>query len=69
MMKLYTNTGKEITQDLTPFGPAPEGAIGLKFADPISDAEWITDEARLTQLKRENAPLAYVTNPVVDEEA
>ena len=57
---LYLSTGERVTQDLYPFGEIPDDAIALKFNDEISGPEWVTSEERLTELRREDAPLAYV---------
>ena len=50
----------QIQQDLTQFGEPPTDAIALKFADDVSDAEWITDEKRFNELERKGARLAYL---------
>ena len=62
-MKLFFANGRPVAQDLTPFGPAPEGAIALKFADEVDDARWITDADELRRLESEDAPLAYIDEP------
>ena len=46
--------------NLAAFGPMPEDAIGLKFADEVSDGKWITDRDEFRQLRCDGASLLHV---------
>src|SRR6476619_3217064 len=63
MIVLYNAAGKPEKIDEAIFGAMPADALALKYSDAVSDAEWITDETRLAELRREDAPLAYTERP------
>lgn len=62
-LTLTNKNGNIETIDTAVFGKMPKNALALKYADEVDGARWIMDADELDQLRREDAPLAFVTLP------
>ncbi len=64
MMNFYNVNGKTETHSnieylIESLGEMPADLLAIKFSDPVSDEEWITDEDSLRAMRRVDAPLFY----------
>lgn len=64
MITFYSQDGKIQTHSnieylIDSLGEIPSDLLAIKFSDPVSGEEWITEESELRSMLRQDAPLSF----------